>query len=200
MKKTLMTSMLLGAMVIAGTLISNSADAVCPAKAPCDQKCEKPAPADFHRPMSPEERAKFREQKKAEFEERLKLTESQKAQLEKIKADEKKALKPYKEKIKKEHEKIRSLMDEEREIRAESMEKFEATLSAEQKAELEKIKQEMKAEMEKMGPRHPLAHPMPPKEGEPPMCPPECGCKCHHPEQAEPADCNCPCHREPVKK
>ncbi len=199
MRKTLMTSMLLGAMAIAGAVVADSAQAVCPAKAPCEQKCEKPSPVDFHKPMGPEERAKFREQKKAEFYERLKLTESQKAQLEKIKADEKKAMKPIKEKIRKEHEKMRSLIDEEREIRSESMKKFEATLSAEQKAELEKIKQEMKTEMEKMGPRHPFAHPVPPKDAKP-VCPPECGCKCHHPEQAEPADCNCPCHKEPVKK
>lgn len=200
MKKTLLTTLMAGTMALTlSALFSVPAMAACPVKAqtPCAKKCDKPAPPmECKKPMSPEERAKMREARKADFEARLQLTESQKAQLEKIKADEKKALAPYKEKIAKERAKMNELFEKERAIRTESMKKFEATLTADQKAELEKIKEEMKAEMEQMGPRGPHH----PKFGPKLVCPPDCGCSCHDAKAKEPADCNCPCHKAPAKK
>ena len=177
--------------VTLGCLFSAPVQAETPEAKTCPQKMEKPAPAECFKPMTPEERAKLREEKKAEFEARLNLTEKQKAKLEKIKADEKKALEPYREKIKKEQEKIEELFEQEKAIRMDSMKKFEATLTAEQKAELEKMKQEFKEKMEEMGPKGPH-HPGPQP------CPPDCKCGCHNPEAAEPADCKCPCHNQPV--
>ena len=201
MKKKLLSSVIVGTMALTlGALFSTPAFAGCPAKGPCEKKCEKQVqPPKCHKPMSPEERAAAREAKKAEFEERLQLTESQKAQLEKIKADEKKALAPYREKIEKERAKIDELFEKEKAIRMDSMKKFEATLTAEQKAELEKIKAEVKEEMEKMGPRGPKMGPRGPHHpdfGKKPVCPPDCKCGCHNPGAAEPADCNCPCHKD----
>lgn len=197
MKKTLFSALIAGAMAF-----TISAVFCIPALANCPLNtgkpaCDRPAPPmDWKKPMTPEEHIKFREAKKAEFEARLQLTESQKAKLEKIKADEKKALEPYREKINKEQEKLNSLFAKEREIREQSMKQFEATLTAKQKEELEKIKSEVKEEMEKMTP-----HTFPnPKFGPKPMCPPDCKCKCHDTKNAEPADCKCPCHKQPVKK
>lgn len=203
MKKNLLSALCVGTMaLILSAMFAVPSFATCPAKEPCN-KAEKTAPVqEFKKPMTPEERAQFREAKKAEFEERLNLTESQKAQLEKIKADEKKALAPYREKIKKEQKKMEELFAKEREIRKNSMQKFEATLTPEQKAELQKIKDETKAEMDKMpmmfppkGPHHGAM--MPPKGPfDKPACPPDCECSCHNPGQAEPADCKCPCHNQ----
>ena len=203
MKKTLLSALLTGTMALSlSAMIAVPAMANCPAKGPCD-KDGQPAPMkECKKPLSPEEHAKMREQKKAEFEDRLNLTESQKAQLEKIKADEKKALAPYREKIKKEQKKMEELFAKEREIRKNSMQKFEATLTPEQKAELQKIKDETKVEMDKMpmmfppkGPHHGAM--MPPKGPfDKPACPPDCECSCHNPGQAEPADCKCPCHNQ----
>ena len=201
MKKTLLSALLTGTMALSlSAIIAAPAMANCPAKGPCE-KDGQPAPMkECKKPLSPEEHAKIREAKKSEFEERLNLTESQKAQLEKIKADEKKAITPYREKIKKEQKKMEELFAKEREIRKDSMKKFEALLTPEQKAELQKIKDETKAEFDKMhmmcppkGPHHGAM--MPPQEPcENPACPPDCKCGCHNPGQAEPADCKCPCH------
>lgn len=206
MKKTLFTALMTGVTAFTlCSLFSVPALASCPVKtnAPCQKKCDKPVPSmECDKSMSPEEHAKMREAKKAEFEARLQLTETQKAQLEKIKADEKKALAPYKAKIEKEQAKIDALFEKEKAVRMETMKKFEATLTAEQKAELTKIKEEMKAEMEKMAPKGPkFMGPHHPKFGQKPMCPPQCDCGCHNPEakKPEPADCGCPCHQEPLK-
>lgn len=207
MKKTLFSTLMTGVMALTlCSLCSAPAFASCPvkAKATCQKKCDKPAPPmECNKPMSHEEHAQMREAKKAEFEARLKLTETQKAQLEKIKADEKKALAPYKAKIEKEQAKIDELFEKEKEIRMESMKKFEATLTSEQTAELNKIKEEMREEMEKMAPKGPhFMGPHHPKFGPKPECPSKCECGCHNPEakKAEPADCSCPCHKEQLKK
>ena len=120
MQKTLLTTLMAGTMALTlSALFSVPAMAACPVKAqtPCAKKCDKPAPPmECKKTMSPEERAKMREARKADFEARLQLTESQKAQLEKIKADEKKALAPYKEKIAKERAKMNELFEKERAI------------------------------------------------------------------------------------
>ncbi len=197
MKKLLLSSMLIGAMtLVSGAFIASPASAACPLKQDKPQ-CDKPAFKECKKPMTMEEREKFREQKKAEFEERLKLTDKQKKQLEEIKAEERKQLAPYREKIEQEHAKIAELFKEERNIRMESMKKFEALLTPEQLAELTKIKEEMKAEMQRMAPpMGPDGRPLPPRHHHKPMCPPDCGCNCHNPQADAPdqANCKCPCH------
>lgn len=204
MKKTIITSLLLGSMALTlGSLFSTPALSACPLNKE-KPTCEKPAPIDCQhtmKPMTPEEREQYRAQKKAEFESRLNLTKKQKAQLEQIKTEERKQLEPYREKIRQEQAKIDELFQKQREIRMESMKKFENTLTTEQKEELLKIQEEMKTEMQKPG--HPFGpgpegRPMPPKHHGPHMCPPDCECNCHNPKEKAPdqADCKCPCHNK----
>lgn len=191
MKKTILSSMMVGAMALTlGVLFNVPAHAACPVKTPCEKKCDKPAqpPMECKKLMTPEEKAKFREEKKAEFESRLQLTDQQKAQLEKIKADEQKKLEPNRAKIKKEQEKLDKLFDEQRAIRKESVKKFEAALTDEQKEELKKIKEEVREEMKKMapkrGPHDTFNGPKGPHNGHGPKmgqkpCMPDCQCPCH---------------------
>ena len=174
MKKTLFTAVIMSAVAITlnFTAITTLANCHCdcpqkPERPPFKEKCDRPSSMDEH--------AKMKEQKKIEFHERLKLTDAQKAKLEQIKADEKKALAPYKAKIDKEQAKIEELFEKEKAIRDESMKKFEAILSDEQKAELEKIKKEIKDEMEKFSPKRPPHHPKFESEQ---TCPPDYGCHC----------------------
>lgn len=179
MKKTVLSSVFVCAMALTlGALFTSPAQAVCPVKGPCEKKIEKPASIPCYKTMTSEERAKIKEEKKAEFEERMKLTDSQKAQLDKIKAEEKKLLTPMREEMKKEQVKIEALFEKEKAVRVESMKKFEAMLTPEQKEEMEKIKAEIKCEMEKMAPSHEGMRAMPPKLDGKPM-PPKCGCPCH---------------------
>ena len=124
---------------------------------PCgpDCKCGCQKPEEFKR-MTPEER-------RAEFQKRLNLTDEQKAKLDTIKAEEQKKLEPIRNKMKKKHEEMRELIQSEAEIRKSSMDKFEALLTAEQKAELEKMKAEIQEKMKNDfgapgGPREPRGH------------------------------------------
>lgn len=183
MKKVVLTSVLAGAMALTLGGLFNPADAVCPAKAPCakstpskaspcENKMEKQLPPKGPQMMSPEEKGKIREEKKAEFEERMKLTESQKAQLEKIKADEKKTVAPIREELKKEHAKIDALFEKEKAVRVESMKKFESMLTPEQKTELEKIKVEISEEISQMAPPEVKKHECKP-------CAKDCKCPQH---------------------
>ena len=154
MKKTLLTSVMLAAAVVSFCAVNNApANATCPAKTDCVQQ----RPFEHHpercmKPMSPQEHAKMMEAKKAEFEARLNLTAEQKAKIEQLKADENKALKSCRAKIKKEHEKLDKLVAQEMETRAENVKKFEAILTEEQKAELKKMHEEMMAEKAKFVP------------------------------------------------
>ncbi len=202
MKKTIMTSLILGSMALTlGSIFSTPAFSACPLNKE-KPACEKPAPVEGPikvRPMSPEEREKYRAQKKAEFESRLNLTQKQKEQLEQIKTEERKKLEPYREKIKQEQEKIAELFQKQKEVRMQSMKKFENILTTEQKEELLKIQEEMKEEIQKKGTpltTNPIEKPMPPKHHGPHMCPPDCECNCHNPKAKAPdkADCKCPCH------
>ena len=202
MKNKLLSSLIVGAMTFAlGAVIAVPAFAqeeAVPAQNDGAPKCEKPAPFEFQRPMTPEERAKFREEKKAEFEARLKLSAEQKAQIEKIKKEEKAKLAPYQEKIKKEKAKLDELFEQQRAIRMDSMKKFEATLTEEQKAELEKMKEEMKENRKNFAPpMGPDGRPLPPRHHHK-MCPPNCDCGCNgqHADAAAHKDCNCQCHEE----
>ena len=114
------------------------------------------------------------EAKKAEFEKRLNLTDEQKAQIEKNKQNDREKMKPIMQKMHEKrteimgiktdpalapHEKVektapleKDLIDlklKANELRKKNMEAFEKLLTAEQKAEFEKIKEEQKQEMEK---------------------------------------------------
>lgn len=193
-KKTILSSIMITAMALSlGSLFAAPSLAVCPVKSPCAKQCEKTVKPECQKPMPiyPNEHAKMHEQKKTEFEARLNLTDEQKAKLEKIKADEKKALAPYQAKIRQEEQKIDELFEKEKAVRKESLKKFESLLTEEQKTELNKIKEEIKTEMEKMAPKEP------PFMGHKKPCPTDCKCKCHNEEtkSPEPADCKCPCHK-----
>lgn len=162
MKKTFLTSVMLVASVIATAAIFNEAAiAACPVKSDCAPKIQdNNMPEKCQKPLSPEEHARMMAAKKAEFEARLKLTDEQKAKIEKIKADEKKALKKCREQIKEEQQKLDKLIAKEMQTRAENVKKFEAILTESQKEEMKKMHEEMKAEREKFAP------------------PEFCGCKC----------------------
>lgn len=197
MKNKLLFSIMVGAICLAinsYTIAPACAQEDTPPIKPEITGCEKPAPDVMHKPMSPEEHAKIREAKKAEFEARLNLSKAQKSQLEKIKKEEKTKLEPYMEKLKREQEKINQLLEQQKEIRLESIKKFEAMLTEEQKAELEKIKEEMQKFAPPVGPD---GKPLPPKHHAK-ICPPDCNCGCHNPEQApnrpDAPDANKPCN------
>lgn len=180
MKKIVLSSMMFGALAFTlSGLFSVPAFADCPIKAPCGKNCEKPTPPtnEFKKPMTIEERTKIKQEKKAEFEAKLQLSEEQKTQLEKIKADENKKLEPYRAKMKK-------LFEQERAIKKESIKKFEAILTPEQKAELEKIRLEAKDEMKK---HEPTMRP----NGQKPLNP-ECKCPCHKTNES----CSKPSHKK----
>ncbi len=190
MNKKLLSTIIAVAAMAAGTAVMAG---------PCKGPCEVPPPPGEGRPCPPPEFGKppmdkeafekAKAERKAEFEQRLNLTDEQKAQLEKIKADEKKSLEPIHKKMDKLHKEKSDLMKKEREIRAESMKKFEAVLTEEQKAELDKMKAEFHEKIKKdFGKRGP--HPM-----MKPECVPGCaGADCKNP------DCTCGCHKKPCKK
>lgn len=148
----------------------------------CKCGCQRP---DRPERMTPEER-------RAEFEKRMNLTEEQKAKLEAIKADEHKKLEPIRNKMKKKHDEMRELMKSEAEIRKSSMEKFEAVLTPEQKAELEKMKAEIHEQMKNNfdrpeGPKGPRGHRGPGGPGMEPDVPPMMGPAPMGPAPMEPA-------------
>ena len=66
----------------------------------------------------------------------MKLTDEQKAEIEKIKADEKKALKKYRKRIKEEQLKLDKLIAQEMQTGAENIKKIEAILTEVQKEEM----------------------------------------------------------------
>lgn len=190
-----MNKKLLSAILAAAALAAGTAAIAAPCKGPCkvpppQAECKTcPSQELGKAPVNKEVCEKAKAARKAEFEKRLNLSDAQKAQLEKIKADEKKALEPVHKKMDKLHKEMSSLMKKEREVRAESMKKFEAVLSEEQKAELEKMKSEfhekIKKDFEKRGP-HPMIKP---------ECAPGCaGADCKK------TDCECNCHKKPCKK
>lgn len=191
MNKKLLSTILAAAAIAAGTCVF-----AVPCKGPCEVPPPPPAegkpcppPECGKPPMDKEVCEKAKAERKAEFEKRLNLTEEQKAQLEKIKADEKKALEPVHKKMDKLHKEMSSLLKKEREVRAESMKKFEAVLTEEQKAELEKMKSEFHEKI-----RKDFA-----KRGPHPMMKPECAPGCAGPDCKKP-DCGCKCHKKPCKK
>lgn len=190
MKKNLLSAMLVStaALTIGATVNA----------APCKGPCAVPPPkteakqcqsAEIQKPQVKPEECKKPEDKKAEFNKRMNLSDAQKAQLEKIKADEKKLLEPIHKKMEKKNEELRGLMKKESDIRTQSMENFNALLTPEQTEELNKIKaelhQKMKKDFESKGPRH--------------MMKPKCVEGCKGPQMKEP-DCKCPCHKKPMVK
>lgn len=95
-----------------------------------------PAP---HKMISPEER----QQKITEFETRLKLTDEQKAQIEKNRKSSKKKLEAIRKKEMKLRKERKAILDENKKA-------FEAILTPEQKEELKKIEAERAAKMKEL--------------------------------------------------
>ncbi len=126
-----------------------SCSAHCPIDQPCPNngalKQEIPPHQYFAHPQD-----KFQTEQKAEFEARLNLTKKQQEKLEKIKAEEQKELAPLKTEIQKTHDKLHELMSKEQSIRQNSIKKFESILNKKQKAELEKIKEEVQQELKEV--------------------------------------------------
>lgn len=171
MNKKLLSALLLGA---AALTIGSAVKAECN-KGPCEiqppPQGERPCPPEFKKPPMNEE---AKDAKKAEFEKRIQLTRVQKAQLEKIKSDEKKLLEPIHKKMAKKNEEMKDLIKKENDVRTESMKKFDAILTTDQKAELEKIKSEIHEQMKKDF-EDSRPQPMDPKEEvKGPECPQKC--------------------------
>lgn len=169
MNKKLFSAMLIGAaaLTIGSAAIATPCNGPCPIKEPkaIEQTC--PSPQMQRHPMSPEEHQKAEDARRAAFDKRMNLTAEQKAKLEKIKADEKKILEPIHKKMEKNRDAMKVLVKKEIDVRTESMKKFEAILTEEQKAELEKMKVEFRPKMKKdFGPRGPR-HMMKPSCAEP---------------------------------
>lgn len=194
MKKKLLTVMLASALALTfGTMMAQAGcdKGPCPA-GPGGKPCPPPhsqikGPGHGKPMMSPEEQ----EAKKADFEKRMNFTDEQKAQTDKIKADEKKKLEPIQKKIEKKQEELKALRNQEFEIRKESMDKFQAILTPEQKAEMEKMKEEMRKNMG----FKPHGDKGCPKECAK-VCPPDkkCveGCKCKDNKPGTKCTCDCP--------
>ena len=134
----------------------------------CDDKCKCHKPA-----MSPEMKAKM-EQKKAEFDKKLGLTDEQKTKAEQIRKDGFEKMKPVMDQIKAKKDEIRTIREngaltqaeakakidvlhkdimdlkaQAKEIRKQNMQEFEAILTDKQKKTLEKMKQEGRKEFAK---------------------------------------------------
>ena len=147
-----------------------AADCNCQGKAqaPCskDCKCQKP-------PMNPEMKAKM-DEKRAEFDKKLGLTDEQKAKSEQIRKDGFEKMKPIMDQIKVKRDEIKTIREngsltqaeanakvqalhkeimelkvQAKEIRKQNMQDFEAILTDKQKKTLEKMKQEGRKEFAK---------------------------------------------------
>ena len=176
MNKKFLMSALAMVVIISSNATSYANDVTPQAKQP--MKMERPmhkfdGPRHHKFKGQPPSKAEM-EAKKAEFENRLKLTEEQKVQIEKNKQNDREKMKPILDKMKENKAKIReihkdmSLSPEDKvlksakyekelidlnvkanELRKENMKNFESVLTAEQKVEFLKIKEEQKMEMEK---------------------------------------------------
>lgn len=173
MKKTLILASII-ALTMTSTAYAGTATTATATKQQTPAKTGKmmpPPPKDFHS-----------EKRKAEFEKRLKLTDAQKAKIEKTRKADMEKIRPIKEQIcaKKEakreiikkyeetnpeliklNKEIKALKEQEHKIMEANRKSFESILTKEQKAELEKMKAERK-DFEKRPPK--FDRPMPPKE------------------------------------
>lgn len=172
MNKRLLLSVLAGAMAVTVTIATATQAAPCkPCQLPPQKAATKPCPApEMKKPTKTPVVQATKDERKEEFDKRINLSPEQKAALEKIKADEKKTLEPIHKKMEKKRDEMKELTKKEIDVRTQSMKSFEALLTTEQKAELEKMKSEfhekMQKEFEKNGP-HKFRT----------MQKPECGCK-----------------------
>lgn len=172
MKKTLLLASLLAFTVSIPCFAADAATtpSETPKKAEC---CEKQAPPEFHRPPKGPDCKCKKEDKKAEFEKRLNLTDEQKAQAKairekghqemkpvmekiKVKRDEIKAIKESEDAVEVKQEKIDKLRTEIRELnksahdlRMKNMKEFESILTAKQLKELQKMKEEGRKKFDK---------------------------------------------------
>ena len=155
----------------------------CMKGAPCDCKKDAPCPCKFNKGC---EFKKEMQAKKEEFEKRLALTDEQKAKLDSLHEKQMKKMRAIDIKIRKYEEKIGDLKREKMHVKFDGIAEFEKTLTDEQKAELQKIKQERFEKMKQMMP--PKGCPCKCKDGKP------CDCS-----KGAPCDCNrpCPCKGEP---
>lgn len=152
MKKILLCSFLATTIILSNAVITTAKP--CPIHSECKKSAKAEKQATHYSPcrFMSEEQKKVIEEKKEEFKKRLNITEEQKAELEKIKAHEQKVLMPYKKKIEKEEAKLKELFLQEHEIRVKHSQQFEALLTPEQKAELQKFRTETIKEMMKFAP------------------------------------------------
>lgn len=162
-KKTLILTAIL-ALTTSTVLASEN---VTP-KVDLDKKCVKCKNFDRHMPP----RHMHKEGPKMDFNKRLNLTDEQKAQIKKNREADRKKMEPLMKQIKEKeaakreifekyektdaqliklNKEIKSLKDEKRKIMEENRKAFEAMLTTEQKAELEKIKAEHKEHIKKYG-------------------------------------------------
>ena len=167
----------------------------CQKGAPC--KCKKDAPCS----------CKFKQDcdkkkdiccKKAEFEKRLGLTEDQKAKLDSLHEKQMKKMRKLDAKIRNHEEKIGDLKREKMQVRFEGIAEFEKTLTDEQKAELQKIKQERFDKMKEMMP--PKGCPFKCKDGKPCDCQKGAPCDCQKPCPCKDAPQKAPCTKDCTKK
>lgn len=152
MKKVLLYSFLATTIIFSNTIMVSAKP--CPIHSECKNLNTNQKHTTHYSPCRfiPEEQKKIIETRKEEFKKRLNITEEQRTELEKIKAHEQKVLMPYKKKIEKEEDKLKDLFLKEHEIRVKHSQQFEALLTPEQKAELQKFKAETIKEMMKFAP------------------------------------------------
>lgn len=197
MKKTLILASLLMFAV------SAHAFAEQPAAAPNGIKeggCYKNPPVSK---MIPPAKEDLKNDKKAEFEKRLKLTDEQKAKAKAIREKGHEQMKPVMDAIRAKREEIntvrlsriavqaqeeaiaklrgeiRELKKQARDIRMKNMKEFEAILDSKQLKELQKMKNEGRKKFEKEFKKkhgNTLRPPFPPEFGRPPMGPPHPDC------------------------
>lgn len=123
---------------------------------PCTQECLEVTTSEEH--------AQLHEERKKEFEERLQLTNEQKFEIEKLKQKEIKKLKSCRKKMTKINDELIRLINYEKLVRSESIRKFDALMTQQQREEMEVINEEMKMEVEQFIP----------------TCNnPNCPCSCH---------------------
>lgn len=184
MKKKIVLSA--AAMVLAFSTNSVFAAQTCPLAAgkppvqppPCTEECGPPPPPFKMNPKCAEKMKKEHEKRKAEFDSRLKLTDAQKATIEKNRQDGRDKMKPifdemqakklkmqevYSSTLSQEEKnkkiadlksEIKALRDKAHALREENMKCFETILTPEQRAEFSKMRQERRADMDKKYKKH----------------------------------------------
>ena len=197
MKKSLILASLLAftmASAIAAEQTTNCPCEKCPPRPPMEQGKFQPPSADGKFQPPPPPKGERPDNKKADFEKKLKLTDEQKAQAKAIRQKGHEEMKPIFEKMKAKkteakairentalseeqksqqlgqiRKEMKALHKEARDLRFKNMQEFESILTDKQKKTLEKMKEEGKKKFQKEHKRHPA--PFGPAKGK---C--QCGC------------------------